>query len=381
MDHHFIVDKSLYDIAASDLREIWDADIDPHEFKIEDDWSPGGGGLVQSRSQVIIHDRLMSDAVLGGDSTPIKSEHSYCSQLSNSSTPPPISGLIKDDVEDDCLLPAVPPKTTSGRVSSPIPFVVIKSEPMSGASSPASSCPSSPSPPPPRSVKASIIYTDMFLNSKPMSKTPVKQLPTTTMLSNKSLGMKRKHQMISANIIKIEPSSTSSTRFPLPPTPPSCASSDNEGNVSPLHPSSSDRSLFLSGSTTTRQPIQTPLISSQPKGSTGMLLLTEEEKRTLVAEGYPIPVRLPLTKAEEKCLKKIRRKIKNKISAQESRRKKKEYMDALERKVEILSTENADFKQQICSLEDANCSLTSQVNRLQNVIARLGGVNTRNALK
>lgn len=58
------------------------------------------------------------------------------------------------------------------------------------------------------------------------------------------------------------------------------------------------------------------------------------------------------------------------ISAQESRRKKKEYMDQLERKVELLVTENNDYRKKIDTLEDSNSNLMSQLAKLQAIVAR-----------
>ncbi|THD24319.1 Cyclic AMP-responsive element-binding protein 3 protein 1 [Fasciola hepatica] len=114
----------------------------------------------------------------------------------------------------------------------------------------------------------------------------------------------------------------------------------------------------------------------------GVLILTDEEKRTLVTEGYSIPTRLPLSKQDERNLKKVRRKIKNKISAQESRRKKKEYLEALERKISIYSQENLDLKRRVDGLESTNRSLLGQLRLLQQLINKSktssasGGSNT-----
>ncbi|XP_037323203.2 cyclic AMP-responsive element-binding protein 3-like protein 1 isoform X2 [Pungitius pungitius] len=170
----------------------------------------------------------------------------------------------------------------------------------------------------------------------------------------------------------------------LPPTPPSSNHGDSDGSLPPssphlpLPPSSPQpqQRPGLRASSSSSSSISSTAISSSPlltaphklQGS-GPLLLTEEEKRTLVAEGYPVPNKLPLTKSEEKALKRVRRKIKNKISAQESRRKKKEYVECLEKKVEGYTSENSDLWIKVENLETANRSLLQQLQKLQSLVS------------
>lgn len=44
-------------------------------------------------------------------------------------------------------------------------------------------------------------------------------------------------------------------------------------------------------------------------------MLSAEEKRTLVQEGYELPTTLPLSREQEEALKVVRRKIKNKVTS------------------------------------------------------------------
>jgi cyclic AMP-responsive element-binding protein 3 len=107
--------------------------------------------------------------------------------------------------------------------------------------------------------------------------------------------------------------------------------------------------------------------------------LSEEEKETLKAEGLPIPTTLPLTRVEEKALKSVRRKIRNKVAAQESRKRKKEHMQELEDKVRQCTSENLRLQKKVENLESENRSLLTQLKKFQALVS--GSGNSRHTTK
>ncbi|KAJ8277290.1 hypothetical protein GJAV_G00073590 [Gymnothorax javanicus] len=120
------------------------------------------------------------------------------------------------------------------------------------------------------------------------------------------------------------------------------------------------KDLLLSGTTEHAQ---------QPSHQTCQeLILNEDERKLLVKEGITLPNKLPLSKYEERILKKIRRKIRNKQSAQESRKKKKEYIDGLESRVAACNAQNQELQRKVFQLEKRNSSLMEQLRRLQAMV-------------
>lgn len=72
--------------------------------------------------------------------------------------------------------------------------------------------------------------------------------------------------------------------------------------------------------------------------------------------------------AEQKQLKRVQRKIKNKISAQESRKRKKDYVEGLEDRVKICTERNQELKREVDCLKSENQSLLAQLKKLQAIV-------------
>lgn len=138
------------------------------------------------------------------------------------------------------------------------------------------------------------------------------------------------------------------------------------------YPSDAQRSQLPSGASLTVKDLLlsgTPDPPLQPsQQAIQELVLNEDEKKLLAKEGVTLPNQLPLTKYEERILKKIRRKIRNKQSAQESRKKKKEYIDGLESRMAACNAHNQELQRKVSQLEKCNISLLDQLRRLQALV-------------
>ncbi|NXY56078.1 CR3L3 protein, partial [Callaeas wilsoni] len=118
--------------------------------------------------------------------------------------------------------------------------------------------------------------------------------------------------------------------------------------------------------------VLTPTPSDFPE-----LVLTEEEKQLLEKEGVTLPTCLPLTKAEERVLRKVRRKIRNKQAAQDSRRRRKIYVDGLENRVAACTAENHELEKKVQQLQKQNTSLLRQLQKLQALVRQSAPKTTK----
>ncbi len=99
--------------------------------------------------------------------------------------------------------------------------------------------------------------------------------------------------------------------------------------------------------------------------------LTEEEKEVFIKEGYKLPTHMPLIKSEEKLLKLVRRKIRNKKSAQNSRERKKKYVNGLEKRVEYCSKMNDELLRENKLLKSQNSQLITKMQNMQEYVNEL----------
>lgn len=102
--------------------------------------------------------------------------------------------------------------------------------------------------------------------------------------------------------------------------------------------------------------------------------ITQRERGLLQRQGITVPSVLPLTKPEERTLRQALRKIRNKASAQRSRRNKEGYIKGLEQRVELCTKVNVDLETKVSVLQKTNMTLLDQLNELRKMV--YGGSNS-----
>ncbi|NXO56983.1 CR3L3 protein, partial [Aramus guarauna] len=93
-----------------------------------------------------------------------------------------------------------------------------------------------------------------------------------------------------------------------------------------------------------------------------------EERQLLEKEVVSLPTSLPLTKTEERLLKKAHRKIRNKPSALDNRRRKRIYINGLKQRVAAYTTQNRELEKKVQLLQKRNMSLLKQLRKLQALV-------------
>lgn len=126
-----------------------------------------------------------------------------------------------------------------------------------------------------------------------------------------------------------------------------------------------------------RKPFSQPRPFSRKTRGNFLANLTDEERVLLAEEGYEFPEHEVLTKEEERRLKSLRRKIKNKLSAQDSRKKKKEYTNGLEGRVKACTAQNKELKTKVQTLEAENRTLLDQLREMKASLERFGRNSTK----
>jgi len=120
-----------------------------------------------------------------------------------------------------------------------------------------------------------------------------------------------------------------------------------------------DRSIGKESAASLPQPVSTP-VSSPPIASSDLL-------KQQVLASFNNSNRGSSTPDEERQLKRQRRLVKNRESAQLSRLRKKIYIEELEKKVNLLSTENETLKKQLALISADKAKLHDEVAYLQNL--------------